>query len=65
MKLIFKKLKENAVIPSRATPQSAGLDICACIDEPVTLEAREIKMIPSGIVSAVDERDVALLISPR
>ncbi|MCD8188540.1 MAG: dUTP diphosphatase [Ruminococcus sp.] len=65
MKLIFKKLKENAVIPSRATPQSAGLDICACIDEPVTLEAGEIKMIPTGIVSAVDENDVALLIYPR
>ncbi|MCD7890909.1 MAG: dUTP diphosphatase [Ruminococcus sp.] len=65
MKLIFKKLKENAVIPSRATPQSAGLDICACIDEPVTLEAGEIKMIPTGIVSAVDESDVALLIYPR
>lgn len=65
MKLTFKKIKKNAVIPSRATPGSAGLDICACIDEPITLESGEIKMIPTGITSAVDENDIALLIYPR
>lgn len=65
MKLTLKKIKENAVIPSRATSGSAGLDICACIDEPITLESGEIKMIPTGITSAVDENDIALLIYPR
>ena len=33
MKLTFKKLSEKAVIPSRATAGSAGMDICACLDE--------------------------------
>ena len=29
-----KKLKENAVVPKRATIGSAGADLYACIDEP-------------------------------
>lgn len=65
MKLTFKKLKGNAIIPTRATNASAGLDICACLDEPVTLEAGDIKMIPVGLTAEPDCDDVALLIYPR
>lgn len=65
MKLTFKKLDPKAVIPSRATAGSAGLDLCACLDEPVTLEAGEIKMIPIGITAQPDCDDIALLIYPR
>ncbi|MCR4795478.1 MAG: dUTP diphosphatase [Ruminococcus sp.] len=65
MKLTFKKLNPKAVIPSRATAGSAGLDLCACLDEPVTLEVGEIKMIPIGITAQPDCDDIALLIYPR
>ena len=65
MKLIFKKIHKNAVIPSRATEASAGLDISACIDEPVVLEKGEIKMIPTGLKAQTDCTDVAMLIYPR
>jgi len=65
MKLTFKKLKDNAIIPSRATAASAGLDISACLDESVTLEPGDIKMIPVGITAEPDCDDVALLIYPR
>ena len=65
MKLTFKKLDPRAVIPSRATAGSAGLDLCACIDEPVTLAPGEIKMIPIGITAQPDSDDIALLIYPR
>ena len=65
MKLTFKKLNENAIIPYRATQYSAGLDICACLNEPVTLEPDEIKMIPTGLVAMTDCNDVALMIYPR
>ena len=65
MKLTFKKLNENAVIPSRATSGSAGMDICACLDEPVTLAPKEIKMIPTGLTAESDCTDVAMLIYPR
>lgn len=65
MKLTFKKLDPRATIPSRATKGSAGLDLCACLDEPVTLEVGEIKMIPIGITAQPDADDIALLIYPR
>lgn len=65
MKLTFKKLDEKAVIPSRATKCSAGMDICACLDSPVTLMPGDIKMIPTGLTAQTDEDDVALLIYPR
>ncbi|WP_295077832.1 dUTP diphosphatase [Ruminococcus sp.] len=65
MKLTFKKLDPRAVIPSRATPGSAGLDLCACLDSPVTLAPGEIKMIPIGITAEPDSEDIALLIYPR
>ncbi len=48
-KLKIKKLNENAKIPFRATPGSAGMDLCACIDEPITLEGGEKAVIPTGI----------------
>lgn len=65
MKLTFKKIDEKAIIPSRATKFSAGLDICACLNEPVILESGEIKMIPTGLTAMTDCDDVALLIYPR
>lgn len=65
MKLTFKKIDEKAIIPSRATEYSAGLDIYACLDKPVTLESGEIKMIPTGLTAMTDCNDVAMLIYPR
>ncbi|MBQ4534850.1 MAG: dUTP diphosphatase [Ruminococcus sp.] len=65
MKLTFKKLDEKAMIPCRATSGSAGLDIFACLDEPVTLAPGEIKAVPAGITAEPDEDDIALLIYPR
>ena len=65
MKLTFKKLNPRAVIPSRATPGSAGLDLCACLEDPIILAPGEIKMIPIGITAEPDSDDIALLIYPR
>lgn len=65
MKLTFKKLSEKAIVPARATKGSAGMDVCACLDEPVTLQPGEIKMIPTGLTAQTDCIDVAMLIYPR
>ncbi len=65
MKIKFKKLKSEAVIPSRATAGSAGLDLCACIDSPVVIEAESIAVIPTGLAAEPDRTDIALLIYPR
>lgn len=44
-----KKLKESAKLPVYGTEFSAGADLCACIDEPITLAPGETKLISIGI----------------
>lgn len=65
MKIIFQRLNEKAVIPSRATSGSAGMDISACLDDDVVLMPGEIKMIPTGLKAMIDRVDAAMLIYPR
>ena len=43
------KLRKNARLPRYGTEFSAGADLCACLEEPVTLQPGETKMIPIGI----------------
>ena len=49
MTIRCKKLDPKAIIPARATAESAGLDLSACLDEPVTILPGETKMIPIGV----------------
>ena len=53
MRLLIKKLKENAVIPARQTEFSAGYDLCACTDAPVTIKAGQTEKIHTGISAEV------------
>ena len=65
MKLTFKKMRPNAIIPSAATKLSAGLDLHACIDEPVTVEPGEIVNFPTGVAVYPEREDVVMLIFMR
>lgn len=51
--LKIKKLRDNAVVPKRATVGSAGMDLYACIDEAVTVMPHECVKIPTGIAIAL------------
>ena len=46
---IFFLLKEGASLPTYKTVGSAGADLRAYLDEPVTLEPMERKLIPTGL----------------
>lgn len=63
--LKIKKLKENAKVPSRGTQGSAGLDLCACIDEPITLNGGDTALIPTGIAIALPSADYGAFVFPR
>ena len=43
------KLNENVIVPSYQTEGAAGMDLCAFLDNPVTLKSLERKLIPTGI----------------
>jgi len=67
MQLTFQKLHPDAVIPVRATAESAGLDLSACLREPVTLQPHEIRLIPTGLAAALSENetDAMLMLCAR
>ena len=67
MKIDIKILNERMrdQLPQYATPGSAGLDLRACLDAPITLEPGETKLVPTGLAIHVADPGYAALILPR
>ena len=63
VRVLDKRLLEQ--LPHYATPGSAGLDLRACIDTPVTLKPGETTLIPSGIAIHLDDPKYAAMVLPR
>lgn len=63
--LKIKKVQENAIIPKRATEGSAGLDLCACIDEPLTLKGGETALIPTGLAIELPDNKYGAFVFAR
>ncbi|MCL2507827.1 MAG: dUTP diphosphatase [Oscillospiraceae bacterium] len=59
------KLRENAIVPIRATPGSAGIDLCACIDGPLTIKGRGHALVPTGIAIALPDDGYAAFVFAR
>lgn len=59
-KVEIKKLDERAIIPTYGTEFSAGADIYALLDEPVTINPGETKLIKTGLAMAIPEGLVGL-----
>lgn len=52
-------------LPAYATPGSAGLDLRACLDEPLTLLPNAWQLVPTGIAIHLNSPNFAALILPR
>jgi len=52
-------------LPAYATPGSAGLDLRACLDAPLTLEPNAWKLVPTGFAIHLADPGYAALILPR
>ena len=61
MILKIMKINKNAIIPNHATVGSAGMDLCACINEPVTIPARGHAIIPTGIAISIPQNYAAMV----
>lgn len=69
MNLKFKRLDPrvgtNWPIPEVGTPGSAGVDLRACLDEPVTLAPGETILIRTGIAIHLEDPGFCAMILPR
>lgn len=61
IKVKIKNLTGDAPIPVYQTPGSAACDLCAAIEEPLTLDPGKSALIPTGIAIAPEESCVCLL----
>ena len=52
-------------LPTYATPGSAGLDLHACLDAPLTLEPNAWQLVPTGLSVFIKDPGFAALILPR
>ena len=59
--VFIKRVRPNARLPVYGTEFSAGADLCACLDAPVTLAPNETRLIPIGIAAELPEGYVGLV----
>lgn len=52
-------------LPQRATDGSAGIDLRACIDEPIIIKAGESQLIGTGLAIYIQDPDYVGFIMPR
>ena len=52
-------------LPSYATPGSAGLDLRACIEMPLTIAPDQAVMLPTGMAIHLDDPGYCAMILPR
>jgi len=55
----------NELMPAYATPGSAGLDLRACLDAPLTIRPGETHLVPTGLAIHIGDPGYAAMILPR
>ena len=63
IKILDERLRTQ--IPAYATPGSAGLDLRACLSEPLTLAPNACQLVPTGMAMYLKDPGYAALILPR
>ena len=63
VKILDERLRGQ--LPQYATPGSAGLDLRACLEAPLTLAPGHTALIPSGIAIHLSDPGLAAVILPR
>ena len=63
VKLLDPRLADN--VPTYATPGSAGLDLRACIDQPIELKPGQAELVPTGLAIHLADSSIAAVVLPR
>jgi dUTP pyrophosphatase len=65
LKILDSRLGESIELPHYATGGSAGLDMRACIDGPLTVEPGETVLVPTGLAIHSSDPGLAAVLLPR
>lgn len=61
----FTKVHPDAKPPEYATPGSAAADLCAVLDEPLTLKPMQRALVPTGLAIALPDAGYVALVCAR
>ncbi|MCL4315643.1 MAG: dUTP diphosphatase [Gammaproteobacteria bacterium] len=65
LKILDPRLGKEIPLPHYATEGSAGLDLRACLDKPLTLAPGETQLIPTGMAIHIADQALAAVLLPR
>lgn len=65
IKILDTRVGEEFALPTYATAGSAGLDLRACLDEPLTIEPGQTVLVGTGIAMHLADPGLAATILPR
>jgi dUTP pyrophosphatase len=65
MRILDARLGREFPLPQYATSGSAGLDLRACVDEPLILAPGAAELIPTGLAIHLDDPALAAMLLPR
>ena len=65
LKVLDKRIGDNFDMPDYQTSGSAGIDLLACLDEPMTIQPGDTELIPSGIAVYIRDSSLAAVLLPR
>lgn len=65
LKILDPRVGDSVPLPEYATAGSAGLDMRACIDEPLTVAPGESVLVPTGLAIHIGDPGLAAVLLPR
>jgi dUTP pyrophosphatase len=65
VKLLDPRIGKEFPLPGHATAGSAGMDLRACLKEPLVLKPGDTALIPTGIAIHIDDPGYAAVLLPR
>ena len=65
IKAVSPKMGREIPLPRYQTAGAAAMDLCACVDEAVTLNAGERRLVPTGIAIALPSPEYVALVFAR
>lgn len=65
VKILDARIGTDFPVPSYATQGSAGLDLRACLDAPLTLQPGQTELIPTGMAIHIADPTLCAMILPR